>query len=670
LNQVQQILSGINWPIDVLVLDFETYFDDDYTLKGKKSRGMTAYVADPRFEFTGLGVHVTRPRFFGGDDVETTIEQLKNKFGKALHNCTVVTKNNKFDVLILAEKFGIYPPYTIDIEDLSRYYDSRMSQKLEDLAKHFKLPPKGDTTKFKGLHSSDMTPEQRRAMREYCLRDIEDEVALLNILLPTLHDPGIELDLGRHTLNLYLKPILELDIEQAKRIALGMENALSSDISKAAWVLRYRTKAKPNIPKILRAKKLFPEILQAELDRVGTGEQVPMKKGKKGMIPATAKEDVGFQLLLAHQDKRVHDLCQAKAACSSWSLHQKKVQRMIIEAECTGGKLRIPLNYYGAHTGRWSGGGGWNPLNLGGKGRGNPIHPLIGQVRNTLVAPDGYMLVVVDSAQIEARELAWAAHQEDLVKGFANHEDIYSNFASELFQTKIWKVSEEEAATPEGKKVSIMRGFGKDAILGCGYGMGSDTFYDRCRQNGSLRPHFDSGEYDWNFIDKLIKVYRTKYADIPAFWKEIERCFRIVTKYPGQETSYEISVHAAFEFSRTDTTTRIQLPSGRPLTYRHAVVTPKGDNLKYIWGPLWGGTLTENVIQAMCRCLFAGWLLECEANSIPIVLHLYDELVGCVPEDQAEEKLAQMISIMEHGPKWADGLPLSAEGFTTKRFKK
>jgi hypothetical protein len=149
LNQVQQILSGINWPIDVLVLDFETYFDDDYTLKGKKSRGMTAYVADPRFEFTGLGVHVTRPRFFGGDDVETTIEQLKNKFGKALHNCTVVTKNNKFDVLILAEKFGIYPPYTIDIEDLSRYYDSRMSQKLEDLAKHFKLPPKGDTTKFK-----------------------------------------------------------------------------------------------------------------------------------------------------------------------------------------------------------------------------------------------------------------------------------------------------------------------------------------------------------------------------------------------------------------------------------------------------------------------------------------------------------------------------------------
>jgi hypothetical protein len=672
MNQVQQILDDISWPTDVLTLDFETYFDADYTLKGKKSKGITAYVADPRFEFTGLGLQLLgeAPRFVGGDRVESMIKRLKLAFGKALHNCTVVAKNNKFDMLILAEKFGVYPPYTIDIEDLSRYYDSRMRQDLKTLAKHFKLPPKGDTIQFKGLHWSDMTPVQRKAMREYCLGDIYDEVALLKILLPILNNPGHELDLARHTLNLYLKPTLVLDRPQAMQIVSDMGDALSDDLRKVFWVLKHRTKAKPNIPKILRAKKLFPQLLQQCLDDVGAGEQVPMKKGKNEMIPATAKEDVEFQLLLVHGDKKVRELCQAKAACSSWSLHQKKVQRMIIEAECSDDKLRIPLKYCGAHTGRWSGTGGWNPLNLGGKGRGNPIHPLIGQVRNTLVAPDGYMLVVVDSAQIEARELAWTAHQEDLVRGFADHEDIYSNFATELFQTEVWKVSEEEATTSEGKKVSIMRGFGKDAILGCGYGMGTDTFYDRCRQNGSLRPLFDSGEYDRDFISKLIKAYRVKYSCVPDFWSEIERCFRIVTKYPDQTASYEISEYASFNLWREGSTTYLQLPSGRPLTYRHATVSPKQDRLKYIWGPLWGGTLTENVIQAMCRCLFAGWLLECEANRIPIVLHTYDELVGCVPEEQAEEKLQKMIDIMCVGPKWAEGLPLEAEGFIAKRYKK
>lgn len=669
MNQVQKILSDINWPTDVLVIDFETYFDTDYSIK---DLGTTAYVADPRFEFTGCGIQINdgKPFVTAGPYVECLIKRLKHKFGKALHNVTVVAKNNKFDMLILAEKFDIYPPYTIDVEDLLRYYDARMKHNLKDAAKHFGLPPKGDTMKFKGLKWDDMSSEQKYAMRKYCLRDIEDETELLKILLPMLHNPGLELDLARHTLNLYLKPTLDLDVDQANQIAQEMAKALSKDLSKVAWVLKHRTKAKPNIPKILRTKKLFPMLLQQCLDDVGDGQKVPMKKGKNGMIPATAKNDVAFQLLLAHSDKKVRELCQAKAACSSWSLHQSKVERMIRDAECSKGKLRIPLKYYGAHTGRWSGTGGWNPLNLGGKGRGNPIHPLIGQVRNTLVAPDGYLLIVVDSAQIEARLLPWTAHQDDLVKGFAKNEDIYSDFASDLFQTEVWKPSEEEKKTPEGKKIDIMRGFGKDAILGCGFGMGTNTFFDRCRQNGSLRPYFDNGEYDWDFIDRLIKTYRTKYSCIPAFWREIERCFRIVTKYPGQEAIYDVSGSARFKFIRQGSTTRLVLPSGRPLTYRHATVSPKTDNIKYIWGPLWGGTLTENVIQAMCRCLFAGWLLECENQGIPIVLHTYDELVGCVREDQAEDKLKVMADIMCTAPEWATGLPLDVDMFIAKRYKK
>jgi len=681
---ITKILDNINWPSDVLLLDFETYFDSEYHMgKDKKALSIVEYVTDPRFAFTGLGVQIggvgqmgsdnyrvdwwDNPRFIPGPYVPWAIKQLKKKFGKALHNCTVIAKNNKFDCLILVEKFGIFPPYTIDIEDLSRYHDSRMSQKLSDLCKLFKLPAKGDVKQFKGLYWETMTPEQQQAMKEYCLGDIKNEKSLLEILLPKLDNPATELDLARHTLNLYLRPVLNLDVKQAIQLSMEMAGALQRDLRKVAWALKYRTKAKPNIPKIMRAKKIFLQILQ---DILPEGEIVPMKKGKNKMIPALAQDDIAFQLLLAHKNQKVRELCRAKAACSSWPLHQSKVQRMITQTKCSGGLIRMPLKYYGAHTGRWSGSGGWNPMNLGGKGRGRPIHPLIAQVRNTLMAPEDHTLLIVDSAQIEPRELAWVAHQDDLVKGFANGEDIYSEFASELFQAKVWKSSEEEKKTPEGQTADIRRGFGKDAILGCGYGMGTNTFFDRCRQNDTLRPLFDNGEYDWNFIDKLIKIYRTRYANIPAFWTEIERCFRWPTKYSSERAEYKISDNASLRFWRSGTTTKMRLPSGRVMNYRFATVSPKDDSIRYLHGHLWGGSITENLIQAMCRDLLGYWLLCCERCGIKIVLHSYDELVGCVPTEEAGYSLATMINIMEQGPTWAKGLPLAAEGQISERYCK
>lgn len=670
MKAYKKILQSINWPDDILVIDFESFFDSEYHLgKGKNALSIVEYVTDPRFAFTGLGIQINdQPlRFIPGPHVPWAIEQLKKKYGKALHNCVVTAKNNKFDCLILVEKFGIYPPYTIDVEDLSRYFDSRMSQKLGDLCKLFKLPAKGKTKQFKGLYWETMTPIQRLAMKEYCLGDIKNEKSLLEILLPMLDNLGTELDLARHTLNLYLEPILKLDTLQANKIATDMDQALSEDLKKVAWVLKYRTKAKPNIPKIMRAKKIFPSIL---LDVLPKGEVVPMKQGKNGMIPATAQNDVAFQYLLAHKDQKVRDLCRAKAACSSWPLHQSKVRRMVAQAKCTRGLIRMPLKYYGAHTGRWSGTGGWNPMNLGGKGRGRPIHPLIAQVRGTLMAPDGYTLIIVDSAQIEARELAWVAHQDDLVKGFADGEDIYSEFASDLFQAKVWKPTKEEKKTPEGQTADIRRGFGKDAILGCGYGMGANTFFDRCRQNDTLRPLFDSGKYDWDFINKLIKIYRSKYTNIPAFWTEIEKCFRWSTKYSKERTAYKISETAFLRFYRSGNTTKMRLPSGRVMNYRYATVSPKDDSIRYLHGHLWGGSITENLIQAMCRDLLGYWWLACEAAGIKIVLNSYDELVGCVSKERAEKDLQTMIDIMCSGPEWSQELPLAAEGMISERYCK
>lgn len=692
---VTEILESCKYPNagcpteGVITLDFESYFDQEYSLK---KMSIIEYVTDPQFEFTGLGIKIndTESVFIPGPKVPWAIKRLQKKFGKALHNTTVVVKNSKFDVLILAEKFGIYPPYVIDIEDLSRYYDSRMKHDLKTLAKLFKLQAKGDTMQFKGQHCADI---DWIAMKEYCLGDVDLEYQLLEILLPMIDNPEVEFQLMQHTLNLYLKPTFDLDMKLAKEIYHDMGVELTKDLDKVQWILSYKTKKKITVESLLRARTVFPKILA---DVLPEGETVPMKlspkpykkTGKHELIPALAKEDEGFQLLLVHSDIWVRNLCKAKAACSSWSLHQLKIKSLITQTKCFGDGIHVPLKFYGCHTGRWSGTQKWNPLNLGGKGNrktGEQHHPLIGKIRHTLLAPDGHLLLIPDSAQIEARELAWIAGQNDLVEDFRTGGDPYSRLATKVFGEEVWKPTEEEMETLEGKILDIRRGFGKDTILGAGFGLGTNTFYQNCRKNKFLRPLFDSGEYDWDFLDKLIKTYRTTYSQIPKFWKTVEKCFRWVTKYPhevteyyiqkddvvfkGQKLIYNTTLDPILTFWKEGTTTIIQLPSGRRLFYRYATVN-KDNQIKYLHGYLYGGLLTENIIQSICRDLLAGWLLECERQQIPIILHTYDELVGCVPEQHAEESLQKMINIMNTGPDWATGLPLDTEGCVSPCFKK
>lgn len=296
--------------------------------------------------------------------------------------------------------------------------------------------------------------------------------------------------------------------------------------------------------------------------------------------------------------------------------------------------------------------------------------------------------IIIDSAQIEARVLAWVAGQNDLLKSFASGEDVYSIFASTLFNCVVRK-PEEEDPEPVAKFLGIKRGFGKDAILGAGFGMGPTKFHERCLQNPDLRPLFDSGEYGFKFIDKLIKTYRKTYYRIPEFWTAIEKSFKWVIKYPKEVVSYhipddEITIHGHLKnckpalknslltFWNDNGTVNLQLPSGRVLYYRHAVASKRGgyDSLKYHHGALWGGTLTENVVQAIARDALGIWILKLEEHGFPVVLHSHDECVCVCQEQQAEEKMRLATGIMSKEIEWAKGLPLDSEGVVSYVYTK
>lgn len=288
------------------------------------------------------------------------------------------------------------------------------------------------------------------------------------------------------------------------------------------------------------------------------------------------------------------------------------------------------------------------------------------------------ILGIIDLAQIEARILAWIAGQDDLLKGFANGEDVYSEFATTLFGVPVRKARKTDSTEIE-KVLTIRRGFGKDGILGCGFGMGAQKFFDRCISNADLKPHFDSGEYTFVFIENLIKTYRKTYPKIPAFWTNIEKAFRWVVKYSHERTGVSQWINddclkndMRLQFWNDNGTVNIQLPSTRCLKYPEAwIVKDKWNGkLKYKKHYLWGGAITENVVQAIARDIFVEGVLRLDAAKIPVILRSHDEVVVLLSEKNAEKKLEKAIDIFCCKPSWAQDLPIAGEGELTSYYKK
>lgn len=682
----QEVLHSINYPTECLIIDFETYFDQEYSLRKMST---IEYIRHRMFNFLGVGYQLLntavgdlQPTFHGGPEaVYETIGALQSSCGVNFDAVTVVVQNAKFDATVLQTKFGIEPEYIIDIVDLARHYDARMKHDLNNLAKMFRLKAKGDTQQFKGLYYGEMDTETQNKFKNYTLNDVSLESSLFKILLSMVTNPTIELLLARHTLELYLKPRIQFDFQKAKELISKMEKKVDEIVS--ATLL-----SKEELSGTLSFAKILNDWLCC-----WHNEQLPVKVGKPtknmikltgpGIIPALAQQDDGMKKLLGHKDEFVRKICQARLAIKSWPLHIKRIKNMINQARVENGKLRVPLHYYGGHTGRWSGGEKINLQNLGGRGRiGAGIDPLIAEMRSLLYTSE--MFAISDASQIEARILAWLAGQEDLLEDFRQGRNPYCTLATKLFKEKVHKPTDKEKATPEGKKMAVKYGFGKDGILGCGYGMGALKFYQRCRENPGLRPLFDSGEYDFNFIEKLITTYRITYSRIPAFWKTIEKMFKWVIKYPHEHRYYVPRFKKSDNFNRAidlgdanprllhclwnqNGTVYLQLPSGRCLIYRHCRIKDK--TIHWHWGTLWGGSITENIVQAIARDLLGYWILEYEKAGFSVVLHSHDEIISIVSKNDVKA-LDDMIDIMSQGPHWAAGLPLAAEGELSKVYKK
>jgi len=678
------VLGQCQYPCNVLVIDFETYFDEEYKMMGKGDGLSTVeYIKDSRFEILGCSfLKVDQPNpnyradtFFqaGEELVETQLRLYQKLYGPNLERCTVVMQNAPFDGMILALKFGIHPPFVVDTLGLLRAWNSRTKNDLDSAAKRWDLDEKGDTQEFKGVtfrtrfkkpksrkkgpklpvQVPKATPEQVAKLAAYANNDVALEWELFTILLPKFSRPAVELRVMQKTLEMFTKPTLVVDFKRGDEL-IGLMNAEIDKVMVEAGATREE----------ISGDKSFAALLNTAVTEAGDIFANYLKVGKLGPLLAIAKDDPQRKLLENHPNERVRKLMSARLALDSWPLHIKRVQRIMAQAKAAGGFLHVPLKYHGAHTGRDSGGEKINLQNLGSRG-----HDLVSAVRDLLIAVFGKKLVIADLSSIEAVVLAWLAGQADMVQTFREQfadpnaaTDVYTRFASVVVGYRVRKPKKNGIPAIE-KKHKDGRGLGKIGVLGCGYGMGTQRIFE-----------YAGGSIDMDMAEKIKVAYRESNPHIVQFWRDIEKAFVYTAKY---KKPCELPRGLRFD-STEDCDVICTLPSGREIHYPRVKIVeddygPKievWNDIEKHWGHVWGGHLTENVVQAMARDILMEAMLRLEDKGHRIALRVHDEIVGVEDADKAQAAMETYITELRKPPAWAPDMPLNAEGQISQCYKK
>ena len=604
-------VNGVTY--DVVTLDYETFYGKDYTLSGKINT--SEYVRDDRFHVHGVAIKKGNGKmlWYTGRNIALALKEID------WSKTAMVGHNTAFDGFITSEVYGHKPAFYVDTLSMSRATRGHATRHdLDTVAKAF---GHGGKVKRGALANTkdkmQLTKDEEAKLGGYAVDDVDDTYRIFWDMYP--HVPDDELRLIDITMRMFCDPVLDIDIP---RVKAELENELGA---KAAALLRSGAQVED-----LMSNDKFARLLQA------AGAQLPQKispsTGK--LTYAFAKSDLAFQDLMKTGNDKVRALCEARLKVKS-TIGETRANRFL-EAGRDGMKLPIMLNFSGAHTHRWSGA---NKMNLQNLKRG-------GELRRSILAPKGHVIVVADSAQIEARVLAWLSQQMDIVNAFATKQDVYKLMASVIYNVPVEDVTKDQ------------RFIGKICVLGLGYGMGPQKLQQTLKQ-GTMGPSVDISEDECR---RIVGIYRQKNWKIKAFWKKMDQ---VITNMTLGIESKEGPLEIGKGF--------IRLPNGMFLQYfgLHGTAEITRDDLvmtetTYLTRTgrtkLYGGLLTENVVQALSRIIIAEQMLKIHDAGYRIVTMTHDEIVIIAKKKDAKKALDFMIKTMSTAPDWAPGLPLAAEG--------
>lgn len=390
---------------------------------------------------------------------------------------------------------------------------------------------------------------------------------------------------------------------------------------------------------------------------------------------------------------RARNLLEIRKALSMAST---KKYIKFLERGTSDGRVRDILLYHGASTGRESG-AGVNPSNFP-KGllktyKDDPYSAVNDVVewpeealkffygddalgilfssilRNMIIPTDGCELFVADFSKIEVAILWWLAGNKAGLEILKAGKDPYIYQAAENLGKNYEEV--EKGVIAEEKWAIDARQLGKAQILGCGYGMGPPKFGLTAWAMYRLKLTDDQSRF-------AVKSYREANAAVPVLWKAYEQA-----AVAAVETGKIFSAGKC-RFSMEGQFLKLELPSGRRLSYLNPQISWRETDfgprktLEY-WGldksrkkmqleRTWGGTITENICQAVARDIMMPALGRLEKRGYKALLSVYDE--GLCERKIGEGNIEEFNKIMVEIPPWGKDLPIEAKGWVGPRYRK
>jgi len=165
---------------------------------------------------------------------------------------------------------------------------------------------------------------------------------------------------------------------------------------------------------------------------------------------------------------------------------------------------------------------------------------------------------------------------------------------------------------------------------------------------------------DMAMATNTVTLYRSEFPEIPATWRYLDKVV-----LPALAHGHSIKDFGPCQIRYN----RIILPNGTALVYNNLRQIEDDDGglqwaytyagkTKYIWG----GTLLENIVQALDRVhVFEAMLRVRKRTPFSLAHQVHDELIYVVPDALVSVVEKIVVQEMARRPVWGPDLPLAAE---------
>lgn len=634
-------------------LDAETAYDpaNKYSLSCMSTED---YIADERFEEILWSVQADdEPAYFFTGDAKETHEQL---LSLELHKHAITAHHARFDVSILAMRHEIYPKHIFCTEYMANPLKPMLkSCGLAALARFFGLGEKGDEViNAMGKRRLDFSADELHRYGTYGLNDIFLARGIFKRLRPFYsNDELLVLDM---IIRMYTQPQLEGDLEALR---LGLKNAQQRKVDmisqlEVQGITKKMLGSGPQFAQLLRDRGIEPPM------KVSPGwlkKPEEQRDPAKMMAYAFGKTDPEFLQLKEDMaaDEEVTALLNARTETKS-TIEEDRCTRYIKKVE-RHRVFRCPVVYASTHTQRLGGDEQENVLNAPNVDK-QKDGTFKSYLRFGFAAPKGHTVVAIDYSQIEARISAVTVGQADVVQGFRDGRDQYSEFA------------EKHTGRPCNKALAAVdqqadkdRKLGKETILGGWFGLGGVTFQRRARGKG-LRLTLEEAK-------GAIASFREQCHMAPVRWAEYDGAIAHVFQYrePARAGDAEFLWDEEHE-----NTLAIRLLNGTKLYYPNIrMVRDERGRVKYKFQRardkwlqnLWGGVVMNNWAQANAGILIRRAMVDVYRElRVRPALQVYDEILWVVPASDAEAFKKEASAIMVRDWDLMPSLPLAIEAKT------